>query len=938
MTRRQWTTGLIGGVVVVAGAALVPTTATTAASPAAASSKVDASLGNGLGRLLAQSERSSLKRQGGGLRMDQESLAIRDDQDRVLIQLTPQSNVDRATFREQAEDIGLVVKAVDSEHGTLEGFTPLSAVRRLAALDGTGTIAQALKPATHVGDATSQGVALQRVDKVQARNVDGKGIAIGALSDSYDMAETDAVGDPLTIRAADDVASGDLPGPSNYRNRKRVVVIEDDTDPASDSDEGRAMLQIAHDVAPAAKLCFATAVTGLLAFADNIRRLADRSGPCGADVVVDDITYYEEPMFSDNPISDAIDDVSAKGVHYFSAAGNSGHQQSWDSPVDLVPAKRGLKGTNLNFDDVDPALYDGGLQDMNPGAGTDVAQDLKLDADTGGLFDLQWDDPLDVDGPTLGEPYLSETGEVTDADPEVSFTFTLDAADVGQQVLFETDAIPSASTDLILSVDAPDGTNLGEVDTGSSPETLAVALDQAGEYTVTVSGYDGETGDFTVDAAPILAPSTVSTDFNALLFDADGEFVGSVDEVNSLTGRPSEISPVLGGISDLQLVISRHGSGPVGATQLRNVLFGNLFIDEYSDPFSPSIFGHAMAEGATAVAAYDPWRSFLPEFFTSKGGDLPVYFDSSGNRLRRPQVRRVPPVASADGGNTTFFGIDNARDSDTQPNFFGTSASAPHAASIAALALQRAGGQRSITPNRMRERLEDSAFKHDLDPFLSRGSVGGLSVTARGPQGYEDKAVPGTMNDPQVLHPEVRRRGAARVRDVPGRDGQPDGTWRAQPAELRRHRLRPEAVRRELPFRADGFPFTVGSTSGGLVAKKVSAEFSVPGRGESVAGQFRHLTVNFKSGLKEGQALQFGVDRDLAISGFGGSNEGNGADELGGATFLPSGVAEPDGMEFVAERVDGRKIRGVISNRLGSGWTPIDGFGLIDAQEAVLGR
>ncbi len=43
-------------------------------------------------------------------------------------------------------------------------------------------------------------------------------------------------------------------------------------------------------------------------------------------------------------------------------------------------------------------------------------------------------------------------------------------------------------------------------------------------------------------------------------------------------------------------------------------------------------------------------------------------------------------------------------------------------------------------------------------------------------------------------------------------------------------------------------------------------------------------------------------------------------------------------MEFVAERADGRKIRGVISNRLGSGWTPIDGFGLIDAQEAVLGR
>jgi len=937
MTRRQWTTGLIGGAVVAAGATLVPTPATIAASPSAASAEVDPSLGNGLGRLVAQSERPSLERQGGGLRMDQEALAIRDAEDRVLIHLTPQSDIDRAAFRKEAEDIGLVVKALDPEHGTLEGFTPLSVVRRLAGLSGTGTIAQALKPATHVGDATSQGVALQRVDKVHASYVDGRGTTIAALSDSYDMAETDAVGEPLTIRAADDVATGDLPGPGNRRNSQPVVVVEDDTDPVSDSDEGRAMLQIAHDVAPGAKLCFATAFTGLLAFADNVRRLADSSGQCGADVVVDDVIYYEEPMFSDNPISDAIDDVTAEGVHYFSAAGNSGHQQSWDSPVDLVPTKKGLKGTNLNFDDVDPALYDGGLQDMNPGAGTDVAQDLKLDADTGGLFDLQWDDPLDLDGPTLGEPYLSDTGEITEADPEVSFTFTLDAADVGRQVLFKTDAIPSESTDLILSVDAPNGTNLGEVDTGSSPETLAVTLDQAGEYTVTVSGYDGETGDFTVDAAPILAPSTVSTDFNALLFDADGEFVGSVDEVNSLTGRPSEIAP-LGGISDLQLVISRHGTGPVGATQLRNVLFGNLFIDEYSDPFSPSIFGHAMAKGATAVAAYDPWRSFLPEFFTSQGGDLPVYFDSSGNRLRRPDVRRVPPVASADGGNTTFFGIDNARDSDTQPNFFGTSASAPHAASIAALALHGAGGGRSITPERMRERLEDSAFEHDLDPFFSRGAAGGLSVTARGPQGYEDKAVSGTMNDPRFFR--LRYHGEVPLESVTflGETASPTALGERNPPSSDGIVFDTRAFGGSFPFRADGFPFTVGSTSGGLVASKVSAEFSVPGGGESVAGQFRHMTLNFKSGLKEGQALRFGVDRDLAVSGFGGSNEGNGADELGGATFLPSGVAEPEGMEFVAERVDGRRIRGVMSNRLGSGWTPVDGFGLIDAEEAVLGH
>ncbi len=49
----------------------------------------------------------------------------------------------------------------------------------------------------------------------------------------------------------------------------------------------------------------------------------------------------------------------------------------------------------------------------------------------------------------------------------------------------------------------------------------------------------------------------------------------------------------------------------------------------------------------------------------------------------------------------------------------------------------------------------------------------------------------------------------------------------------------------------------------------------MPGGGQSVTGQYRHLTLNFASGLKSGQGLQFGIDRDLAISGYGGSNEGN---------------------------------------------------------------
>jgi hypothetical protein len=938
MTRRQWATGLVGAVVVAGSATLVPTTATTAAAPAPTSTKsADGALGNGLGRLVDQSGRASKKLAGGGFRMDQESLAIRDAQNRVLIQLTPQSNVNRASFRKQAEGLGLVVKTVEAAHGTLEGFAPLTAVRSLAALRGTGTIVQALKPTTNIGAATSQGVAMQRVDKVQAKGIDGKGITIGALSDSYDAAINDVFGEPLNIHAADDVKSGDLPGKGNKRNSKPVVVVEDDEPNEDDTDEGRAMLQIAHDVAPGAKLCFGTANGGLLNFANNVRKLADKKGPCGADVVVDDVTYFDEPMFSDNPLSDAIDDVAKKGTDYFSSAGNAGEQQSWDSKVKLIPAKQGAKGTNLDFSEVDPELYDGGLQDMNPGSGTDVAQNLKLDPETGGMFDLQWDDPVDVDGPTLGASYFSATGEITDANAEPSFTFNATAAQVGQQVLFKTDAIPSGTTDLILSVDDPDGNNIGTIDTGSSPEVLATTLKKAGAYTITISGFDGGKGDFTVDVSPVLEPATTSTDFNALLFDEDGNYLGSVSDLNTITGRPSEVSPTLGGLSDIQLVISRHGTGPVGATQLRNVFFGDMYVNEYSDLLSPSVFGHHMAKGSTAVAAYDPFRPYLPEFFTSAGGDLPVYFDSSGKRFNRPQVRRVPQIASADGGNTTFFVSDNLRDPDTLPNFFGTSASAPHAASIAALVLQKAGGPKSLTPAQMRARLMNSTFKHDLDPGKSAGRSGGLTITANGPQGYEQDVVVKSMNDPKFF--TLKYDGKVPLKSVTlyGETASPTALGKRNPPLSDGIVFDPRAFDGEPSFRTDGFPFTVGSTSGGLSKSNVAASFSVPGGGESVAGQYRRMTLNFKSGLKPGQALQFGVDRDLAISGFGGSNEGNGADELGGATFVPQDKTVPFGLAFVATRADGKKLYGAMVNRVGYGFTPVDGYGLVNAEKAVNG-
>jgi hypothetical protein len=178
---------------------------------------------------------------------------------------------------------------------------------------GAGADADANAPiSTCAGSVTSEGDA--QLNAAQARvqfNVDGSGIKVGVLSDSFDRAAGAAT------HAANDVASGDLPGPGNPCGRTTPVQLVDDS--AAGSDEGRGMAQLVHDLAPGASLAFATAFTSETSFANNIRALAT----AGSKVIVDDVTYFDEPFFQDGPVAVAVNDVTAQGVTYFSSAANN---------------------------------------------------------------------------------------------------------------------------------------------------------------------------------------------------------------------------------------------------------------------------------------------------------------------------------------------------------------------------------------------------------------------------------------------------------------------------------------------------------------------------------------------------------------------------------------------------------------------------------------
>jgi hypothetical protein len=178
------------------------------------------------------------------------------------------------------------------------------------------------------GSVISRGVTQLNVEGArEVFGARGAGETIGVLSDSFDTAtESEAVeGAPVATHAREDEISNDLPGRVGTCSGQQVPVDVLEDGPSNSTDEGRAMLQVIHDVAPHAELAFATAYSTELQFARNIERLAEpvSRGGAGADVIVDDVSYFGEPFFQDGPVAEAIRKVTAKGVAYLTAAGNN---------------------------------------------------------------------------------------------------------------------------------------------------------------------------------------------------------------------------------------------------------------------------------------------------------------------------------------------------------------------------------------------------------------------------------------------------------------------------------------------------------------------------------------------------------------------------------------------------------------------------------------
>jgi Subtilase family len=446
----------------------------------------------------------------------------------------------------------------------VSGELPVDAIPALEAIPSL-RLARPAIALRSAGAVTSQGDFAMRADAARgAFGLSGAGVKVGVLSDSFNCLGG----------AAADVNSGDL---------SPVSVLQEISSCSGATDEGRGMLQIVHDVAPGATLLFASAFNGEASFAQNIIALKN----AGARVIVDDIIYFDEPMFQDGIIAQAADTVVAQGTSYFSAVTNYA-RQSYESV--FRPGSTFADGAFLPAPGApsDTHFAGGRAHNFSP-SGTDHMQQIVIPSGRTFNISLQWDSPF-----------------------------------------------------------------------------------------------------FSVSGAP-----GSRNDVDVYLLNASNQVVASAS-TNNLGGDAIELLSFrnAGATATFKLMILNY-AGPQPGFIKYNSFNAGITIASFATNSGPA-FGHPAAFGAEAVGAayyqktpvYGTYPPQLEPF--SSSGPTRILFNTAGQRLSSPEVRLKPNLVAPDGGNTTFFGDDS--DGDGWPNFFGSSAAAPHAAAVAALMLQRNPG------------------------------------------------------------------------------------------------------------------------------------------------------------------------------------------------------------------------------------------------------
>jgi subtilisin family serine protease len=242
---------------------------------------------------------------------------------------------------------GLSVERRSDAYRLVEGWIATSRLRALAAQPGVRSVRPIDEGVLRAGSVTSAGDDASGAARArQLSGVDGSGIVLGVISDGIDG-------------LAASQATGDLPA---------VTVPPDPRCGGGSGNEGTALLEIVHDLAPGAQLLFSTGMATPLTFIQSVECLVD----AGARIIVDDLGFFGEPYFQDGAGATAVRNAVAAGVTFVTSAGN-GALLHYEAPFRPSPSSKYHDFRGGPVDNVDTVL-------VSPGGTL--------------LCVLQWDDPM----------------------------------------------------------------------------------------------------------------------------------------------------------------------------------------------------------------------------------------------------------------------------------------------------------------------------------------------------------------------------------------------------------------------------------------------------------------------------------------------------------------------------------------------------------------
>jgi len=286
-----------------------------------------------------------------------------DSQDRVNLNVRATLPQFVPSLKANLEALSMDVETVNTTDSLISGYLSPSQIDSLPNLLHFASATANIRPILRAGKVPSEGPPIILANSFSASTgLNGAGQTIGIISDTANQ---------YNGGLAESYSVGAL-------NASKVNVLQDG--PASGAtDEGRAMMETAYDIAPGANLDFYTAGASPADMATAITSLA--AG--GSTSIADDVGFDDEPYFNDGLIAQAVDQVAAKGVFYDTAAGNTANQ-AFSAPWKSVTGMAlGQPATFFDF------------------GGPNIYQDFTVP--TGGTvdIDLQWDDAFLEGGSSL---------------------------------------------------------------------------------------------------------------------------------------------------------------------------------------------------------------------------------------------------------------------------------------------------------------------------------------------------------------------------------------------------------------------------------------------------------------------------------------------------------------------------------------------------------